>query len=92
MVEGDTHAMHGGYGTGWAAVYAIGAAGARSGPLRHGLLFGTAVWATSYLQLVPMGLYEPPWKSAPKDIAMEVGHLAYGLRVASTFRVLNGRP
>ena len=87
-----THAMHWGYGTGWGAVYGIGAAGARAAPLRHGLLFGTAVWAMSYVQLVPMGLYEPPWKYAPKDIAMEVGyHLAYGLGVATTFRMLNRR-
>jgi len=44
----------------------------------------------SYVQLVPMGLYEPPWKYSPKDIATEIGyHLAYGLGVASTFRFLD---
>jgi hypothetical protein len=33
----------------------------------------------SYVQLVPAGLYELPWKYPPKDVAMEVGyHLAYG--------------
>ena len=87
-----THATHWGYGTAWGAVYGITQGDAHAAPLRHGLLFGTAVWAMSYVQLVPTGLYEPPWRYAPKDIAMEVGyHLAYGVGVASTFRLLDGR-
>lgn len=87
-----THGMHWGYGTGWGAVYGIAQGSLHAPPLRHGLVFGTAVWAMSYVQLVPMGLYQPPWKYAPKDIAMEVGyHLAYGLGVASAYRVLAGR-
>lgn len=87
-----THGMHWGYGTAWGAVYGIAQGNARAAPLRHGLLFGSVVWAMSYVQLVPTGLYELPWKYAPKDIAIEVGyHLAYGLGVASTFRVLDGR-
>ncbi|HEV2058076.1 MAG TPA: DUF1440 domain-containing protein [Solirubrobacteraceae bacterium] len=87
-----THATHWGYGTGWGAIYGLTQSSAQAAPLRHGLLFGTAVWAMSYVQLVPMGLYEPPWKYAPKEIAMEVGyHLAYGVGVASAFRLLDGR-
>jgi len=87
-----THATHWGYGMGWGAVYGIMQGSAQAAPLRHGLLFGTAVWAMSYVQLVPMGFYELPWKYAPKDIAMEVGyHLAYGVGVASTLRVLDDR-
>ena len=87
-----THATHWGYGTGWGAVYGIAHGSAHAAPLRRGLLFGTAVWAMSYVQLVPMGLYEPPWKYAPEEIAMEVGyHLAYGVGVATTFRMLDGR-
>lgn len=85
-----THGMHWSYGTGWGAVYGLAPGSAHAAPLRHGLLFGTAVWAMSYVQLVPMGLYELPWKYARKDIAMEVGyHLAYGLGVAATFRLLD---
>lgn len=85
-----THGMHWSYGTGWGAVYGVIHESAHARPVRHGLFFGTAVWAMSYVQLVPMGLYEPPWKYATKDIAMEVGyHLAYGLGVASAFRLLD---
>lgn len=87
-----THGMHWTYGTAWGAVYGLAQGSLHAPTLRHGLVFGTAVWAMSYVQLVPMGLYEPPWKYAPKDIAMEVGyHLAYGAGVAGAFRVLNGR-
>lgn len=85
-----THGMHWAYGTGWGMVYGLigGTFGGR--PLAGGLSFGTAVWAMSYAQLVPMGVYEPPWKYAPKDIAMEVGyHLAYGIGTAGAYRVLD---
>lgn len=87
-----THGMHWGYGTGWGAVYGLTQGSVHAPPLRHGLVFGSVVWAMSYVQLVPMGLYEPPWKYAPKDIAMEVGyHLAYGLGLAGAFRLLDRR-
>jgi hypothetical protein len=87
-----THGMHWSYGTGWGPVYGLALGRADAAPLRHGLLFGTAVWALSYVQLVAMGIYELPWKYARKDIAMEVGyHLAYGVGVAATFRLLDRR-
>jgi uncharacterized membrane protein YagU involved in acid resistance len=77
-----TNVMHWGYGTGWGVVYSAVRRGESTRPLRTGLLFGLGVWAMSYVQLVPMGLYEPPWEYSPKDIAMEVGyHVAYGAGV-----------
>ncbi len=84
-----THAMHWSYGTAWGAVFGIvrGARGSR--PLRDGLLFGTGVWAMSYVQLVPMGLHEPPWAYGPSAVATEVGfHLAYGVGTAAAFAAL----
>lgn len=46
-------------------------------PLRNGLAFGAAVMASSYVQLIPMGLYEFPWKYPPRDLGIELGfHLA----------------
>ncbi len=87
-----TQGMHWGYGTGWGAVYGLAQGSLHAPTLRHGLVFGSAVWAMGYVQLVPMGLYQPPWKYPPKDIAMEVGyHLVYGLGVASAFRAVDSR-
>ena len=85
-----THAMHWSYGTAWGAVYGVAQGSVHAPPLRHGLVFGTGVWAMSYVQLVPMGLYEPPWKYPPKDLAVDLGyHLAYGLGLATAFRIFD---
>jgi hypothetical protein len=70
-----TNVMHYGYGTGWGAAYALLPKRALSG-----LAFGAAVWAMSYVQLVPLGLYEPPWKYPPTQLALDLSyHLVYGV-------------
>jgi hypothetical protein len=85
-----TNAMHWGYGTTWGAVYGLVQGTFDVRTMRHGVAFGTAVWAMSYMQLVPMGLYEPPWAYPAKDIAMEIGyHLAYGVGTAAAFAALS---
>jgi len=88
-----TNLMHWGYGTGWGSVYGLAAGSARKPQgLRSGAAFGSIVWVMSYVQLVPMGLYRPPWKYPPKDLAMDLSyHLVYGFGVASAYRVLNPR-
>jgi hypothetical protein len=73
-----TNVMHWGYGTSWGAVYGLAARNRRVIPL-SGLAFGAGVWAMSYLQLVPMGIYEPPWKYSPGQLALDLSyHLVYG--------------
>jgi hypothetical protein len=58
----------------------------------HGLIFGVGVWGLSYAQLVPMGLYEPPWKYPARELAKDVSyHLVYGLGVAGSYEVLDRR-
>jgi len=85
--------MHWSYGTGWGILYGLTAASTRKpAGLRAGAVFGSTVWLMSYVQLVPMGLYEPPWKYPPKDLAMDLSyHLVYGTGVASAYRVLERR-
>lgn len=85
-----TNVMHWGYGTVWGTVYGIVAGGGgHPRTLRAGLGFGTAVWAMSYVQLVPMGLYEPPWEYPPQELALEISyHLAYGVGAAAAFRAI----
>jgi hypothetical protein len=73
-----TNAMHWGYGTMWGAVYGLVARARRPFPL-SGPVFGAGVWAMSYVQLVPMGIYEPPWTYSPQQLALDLSyHLAYG--------------
>ncbi|MDQ6835859.1 MAG: DUF1440 domain-containing protein [Actinomycetota bacterium] len=89
-----TNVMHWGYGTGWGAGYELVAARRRRSPgLAAGVAFGSVVWVMSYVQLVPMGLYDPPWKTPPKELALDLSyHLVYGTGVAGVHRLLNAPP
>jgi hypothetical protein len=86
-----TNAMHWGYGTGWGSVYGLTAGSARQAPgLRTGAAFGTVVWLMSYVQLVPMGLYDPPWKTPLRELALDLSyHLVYGAGVAGAYGLIN---
>ena len=47
------------------------------------------MWGVSYATLVPLGIYEPPWKYPPKELAIDLSyHLVYGLGVAAAYRLL----
>lgn len=84
-----THAAHWSYGTAWGAVYGLLQGTLRVNPLAHGIAFGTGVWAMSYVELVPMGLYEPPWKYPAKSLAKDLSyHLVYGAGVAGAYHLL----
>ena len=84
-----TNVMHWGYGTTWGAVYGL-IAGSRRSTLGGGLAFGLAVWASSYAQLVPMGIYQPPWTYEPEELALDVSyHLVYGGATALAFAVVS---
>jgi len=82
--------MHWLYGTSWGAGYAISRLGVRGvGFAPAGIGFGAAVWAASYAELVPMGIYKPPSQYPMKDLALDACyHLAYGVAVAATFEAL----
>ena len=79
-----THGMHWGYGHCVGCGVRIDPGTPRERPLRGALAFATGVWTISYVQLVPMGLYEPPWRYPPKELALDLSyHLAYGAGLAS---------
>jgi hypothetical protein len=84
-----TNALHWGYGVGWGAGY--GLAAAVSAPsVARGAAFGAGVWAASYAELVPLGIYQPPWEYPPQELALDVGyHLVYGLGVAAAYAWLD---
>lgn len=85
-----THGMHWSYGTGWGAVYGMLHETRRpSSRLRAGLAFGAGVWAMSYVELIPTGLYEPPWRYPASQVAFELSyHLVYGIGVAGAYAAL----
>ncbi|MBV8432562.1 MAG: hypothetical protein JO244_15465 [Solirubrobacterales bacterium] len=80
-----TNVMHWGYGIGWGAVYgAVAGNAARQRPLARGLVFGASVWVMSYVQLVPLGIYQPPWDYPSQELALDLSyHLAYGAGVGA---------
>jgi len=85
-----THATHWGYGTAWGAAYGLVQESVRARPAVHGPLFGAAVWAMSYVQLVPMGIYEPPWRYSPRELAEDLSyHLVYGAGLAAAHAQLD---
>ncbi len=85
-----TNVAHWGYGTGWGAVYGLLQGTLRVNPLAHGVAFGTGVWGMSYVQLVPMGLYEPPWEYPAKSLAKDLSyHVVYGVGVAAAYELLD---
>jgi len=86
-----TRVMHWSYGTLWGAVYAVARESLRSRARLPGPVFGAGVWAASYAQLVPLGIYEPPWRYPLGSLADELGyHLTYGTTVAKTYELTGG--
>ena len=84
-----TNAVHWAFGTGMGAAYGLMRNRLRASPALQGPLFGLGVWAQSYATLVPMGLYEPPWRYSARTIAKDVSyHLVYGGGTAAGYELL----
>jgi hypothetical protein len=85
-----TDVMHWLYGISWGAFYGVAAGATKPDPVAGGLAFGTGVWSASYAELVPLGIYQPPWKYPPKELALDLSyHLVYGLAVAGAYAALD---
>jgi hypothetical protein len=55
-----------------------------------GIGYGLGVWSASYAQLVPLGIYEPPWNYPLREVALDLGyHLVYGAAAGETFAVVD---
>ena len=81
--------MHWGYGVGAGAAYGIVAGSLRRRRLVYGVLFGSAVWAASYVVLPLAGLYKPIWEYDPATLAIDLGaHVVYGVAAAGVFAAL----
>ena len=85
-----TNAMHWLYGIAWGAVYGLAAGRGRPNPATGGALLGAGVWVAAYGELVPLGIYRPPWQYPAKEIALDLSyHLVYGAAVAGAYAALD---
>jgi hypothetical protein len=76
------------YGTTLGVAYGL-VAKKRTHPLARGLAFGAGAWALSYAELVPLGLYEPPWRYPLETLVRDLSyHLTYGATVGVVHRAL----
>jgi hypothetical protein len=86
-----TNLAHWGYGTSLGVAYGLiqRRLPFRTKPLVGGPLYGLAAWAQSYAMLVPLGLYEPPWRYPAKSIAKDLSyHLVFGAGCATGYKLL----
>jgi hypothetical protein len=84
--------VHWATGLGWGAAYGIVAGSATVPKIRFGLVFGPAVWASSYVILPLAKLYKPIWEYDAKTLGKDLSaHLVYGTTSAAVFRILAGR-
>ena len=90
LIPAATQAMHWAYGISWGVLYGLANRRdvSRKPVARRGMQFGLVVWAMSYAQLVPLGIYEPPWRYPIRELATDLGyHVAYGIGTVSTFHL-----
>jgi hypothetical protein len=83
------NATHWGFGLAAGAGYGL-LLGPRPTPkIWYGVPFGAAVWASGYVVLPLLGVYEPIWKYRLETLAKDLGaHLVFGTATAAAFRLL----
>lgn len=89
-----TNLMHWGYGPAWGAQLALVAAvrGQRLTPA-SGLAFGTLVWASDYVTLPVLGVYQPIWRYPRRALFEDLtAHLFFGVGTATVLRVIGTAP
>ncbi|MGZ6572339.1 MAG: hypothetical protein ACXVHJ_14895 [Solirubrobacteraceae bacterium] len=86
------NATHWGFGLAAGAGYGLLLGSRRDPPVWYGLPFGAAVWASGYVVLPVLGVYEPIWKYDLETLAKDLrAHLVFGTATAAAFRLLPDR-
>lgn len=85
-----TNAIHWTYGVAWGIVYGLVARAAEPNAAAGGIGLGVSLWASSYAELVPLGIYRPPWEYPPAELGLDLSyHLVYGVVVAAAYSALD---
>jgi uncharacterized membrane protein YagU involved in acid resistance len=83
------NATHWGFGLAGGAGYGLLLGSRRTPKAWYGLPFGAAVWATGYVVLPLLGVYEPIWKYDVETLAKDLGaHLVFWTATAAAFSLL----
>ena len=81
--------VHWSYGTSWGAVRGLLHAGGIDGARATGVHFA-AVWGASQAMLPSLDVAPPPWRSPPKEIAIDAFHHAvYAIATGLAFAALD---
>jgi hypothetical protein len=80
---------HWGLGLAAGAGYGLLAAGRGAPKVQAGFPFGAAVWASGYVVLPRLGVYEQIWKYDIETLAKDLAaHLVFGTATAAAFRLV----
>jgi len=83
------NATHWGFGLATGAGYGLLLGSWRTPMLWYGLPFGAAVWASGYLVLPQLGVYQPIWKYDLDTLRKDLNaHLVFGTATAAAFFLL----
>jgi hypothetical protein len=85
--------MHWGYGTTAGVVYGlVFAARNHTRVLPRGAIWGAAVWASSFVTLALLDVYEPIWRYDRRTLWRDLGaHIVFGMGTAGTCAILAGQ-
>jgi hypothetical protein len=79
----------GGFGLATGAAYGLLLGSRRKPKVRYGPPFGAAVWASGYVLLPLLGVYQPIWKYDLETLGKDLSaHLVFGTATAAAFRLL----
>jgi hypothetical protein len=84
-----TNLAHWAYGIGLGTVYGIATRRLRPRLPVGAVALGAFAWSLSYAELVPLGVYKPPWRYPVGELAVDLSyHLMFGIGVAATIAAL----
>jgi Protein of unknown function (DUF1440) len=83
------NATHWGFGLAAGAAYGLLIGSRRRTKVWYGLPFGAAVWASGYVVLPQLGVYQPIWKYDLETLAKDLSaHLVFGTATAAAYSIL----